>query len=256
MSRLFVLLSLVIGSLVLAEGMVFLFLYITEPASADVPAGSYSEARALHYGVWGGILAMIVGVFGTPILSFILYRLLKDKEWFKKLQENLLYSITILVITVVAATAPFLVYTEYNKWKENQKYEQRLTAEDIKTKWFDHPANYNIPMKDVSISKEGGQVHLKMDYDEQAAKLSKIKDNRSEFQKDLISLINNLVIRMTSYKELQTLSVQVRYKNEWYEFEQIPLKNERKQPFTIYDKEVDNIISDKMKISPSSTSSG
>jgi hypothetical protein len=240
----------------LAEGIVFLLLYITEPASAGVPTGYNSEVRALHYGIRGGILGMIVGVFGTPILSFILYRLLRNNDWFKKLQENLLFSITIFLTIIIALTAPFLVYTEYKKWKENQKYEQRLTSEDIKTKWFDHPANFNIPMKDVSISKEDGQVLLKMDYDEQAAKLSKIKDSRSEFQKDILSLIRNQVFDMSPYKELKTLSVKVRYKYEWYEFNQIPLKDERNQPFTIEDKEIKKIISDKMKISPSSSSGG
>jgi hypothetical protein len=255
MSKVFVLLSLIFISLVMVEGLISIYLYITAPPDYG-SYGSTAEARELHYFIWGGIFWTIGGLFGTPILSFILYKLLRNMEWFKKLQDNLKYSITILLIIFVTVTATYLVHTEYKKWKENQKYEQRLTAEDIKMKWFSNPAYFNTAMKDVNISKVGGQVYIQMDYDEQAAIQRKLKDVRSEFQRDLLNLIGGKVFDMSPYKELKTLSVQVRYKNEWYEFDQIPLKDERSQPFTTENKEVKKIISDKMKISPSSTSNG
>lgn len=174
----------------------------------------------------------------------------------KKVEGKPLYSLIMIIMIVIAVYTPMTVHTEYKKWNQNQIYEQRLTAENIETNWFNYPDGFIPPMKEVEIKLEDGHVHLKMDYDEQSAKSMKIRDDRSEFQKDLLSLIRSRFLIMSPYKVLKTLSVQVRYKNEWYEFDQIPLKNERNQPFTIEDKEIKKIISDKMKISPSSSSGG
>ena len=95
---------------------------------------------------------------------------------------------------------------------------------------------------------ENKQVYVNMEYDEQAAKLRKIKDSRSEFQEDLLFLVNNLVNDMSPYKVFISLTLQVKYKNEMYNFNQIPLKNGENQPFTVDNKEIVTIIKSKMNI--------
>lgn len=253
MRKLLLLIALLIVSLVLAEGMLYLVLYLTEPPSASLPTKSGELTRELHYGVSGGILGPLVGLFGTPMFTFLLYRWMKNKEWFKKIQEKTQYSITILLVIVISVSTPFFVHAQYKKWKQIQQYEQQLTAEDIYTKWFDNSSRFIVPMKDVSIKVEYGRVDLKMEYDEQAAIRRNIEDDRSLFQHDLISLLRNQVLKMSPYKELKTLTVQVRYKNELYEFDQIPLwNNQNQKPFTVEDlKVVENILSGKMKLTPS-----
>jgi hypothetical protein len=166
----------------------------------------------------------------------------------KKVEGKPLYSLIMIIMIVIAVYTPMTIHTEYEKWKQYQIYNQPLTAEDIKIKWFGHPSGFRTPMRDISINMENGHVHLKMEYDEQAALRYKSNDDRSTFQRDLLGLISYYVFSMSPYNELKTLTVQVRYKNEWYEFDQIPLKDMRNQPFTIENNDVKSIVSDKMKI--------
>lgn len=108
-----------------------------------------------------------------------------------------------IIMIVITVYAPTIVDSVYNNWNKNKQYEQRLTAEDIKTKWFsystDYPAGYYVPLKEIIIEKENGQVHVNMVYDEQNAIRLKIKDGRSDFQSDLQTITWSSALNMSPY---------------------------------------------------------
>ena len=75
----------------------------------------------------------------------------------------------------------------------------------------------------------------------------KLKIADQSFKK-IYFLVNNLVDDMSPYKVFISLTLQVKYKNEMYNFNQIPLKNGENQPFTVDNKEIVTIIKSKMNI--------
>ncbi|MDQ0885130.1 hypothetical protein QFZ81_000218 [Paenibacillus sp. V4I9] len=72
---------LLIGSLALVEGLLFLILKLTEPSVETIPKGLAAEALKLHYGIHAQILVPIVGVIGTPLVMYLVLIIKKSKIW-------------------------------------------------------------------------------------------------------------------------------------------------------------------------------
>ncbi|MFD2611394.1 hypothetical protein [Paenibacillus gansuensis] len=159
-------------------------------------------------------------------------------------------SILIISLGVFFILSPRLI-DEANQWRiEYKRIHQDFTSETLRQNSYDNPGSFTPPMKNVKIELKEGHIYLEMEFDsEQPGRKVKTEYGSDEqFSKDMIDLLDYLVRRKTEYTHLKQMTMKVKYKNNIYIFENIPLKDAKGRPF---DQSFIPLLKEKMKVIPS-----
>ncbi len=147
--------------------------------------------------------------------------------------------------------SPRLIDEANQWWKYYNHIHQSFTSQSLST-LYDHPENFSPPMKNVKVDLKDGHILLNLEFDSEQTErnIKEVYTTDDEFLGDMLGLLDFLIRRITDYVQLKMISIEVKYKDTIYLFENIPLKDTKGRPYDRSDESESFVplLKEKMKV--------
>ena len=173
-------------------------------------------------------MAMQLSFYYSPIIILIIGTIV----FFKQLRKR---SIVILLFLFLIAYLPYGTHYISHELKWFIHDNQSFSVEKLQEKFDDYNMDFSL-LKYTVVNYEKGHLTINAEVNKQAANFNEIdKENQELFREKIIKDLVQFVVGNANFYELKSFTLQVKYFNTIYFFEEIPLKEENGRRYRIDD---------------------